>query len=94
MSGLHNHISRLWAQQFDVAALNEAFKTFYRFGPRLQAIKTLAPVFEGPAKLSDERILQITGFYPTSPDRVHFTLKYIYEGTGWKLFGLSADVKQ
>lgn len=93
MKGLHDHISRLWAGQFDVAKLDDAFKSFYRFGPGLQVVKTLPPVFDGPARFSDENVMAIAGYYPTDPDRVHFTLKYIYEGTGWKLFGVSVDVK-
>lgn len=93
MTGLHEHISRLWAQQIDVPSLDDVFKSFYRAGSSLQVIKTLAPAFDGPATLSDEGIMEIKGYYPTNPDRVHFELKYIYEGTRWKLMGLSTEVK-
>ncbi|WP_265519105.1 hypothetical protein [Nitratireductor luteus] len=78
--------------QFGVAEFDEAFKSFYKSGSNLQVIKTLAPVFDGPAMLSDEGIMEIRGYYRTNPDRVHFTLKYIYEGAYWKLLGFSAKV--
>lgn len=93
MTELHNHISRLWADQIDVAALDEAYKSFFELGSNLQVIKTLAPVFDGSATLSDEGVMEIKGYYPTNPNRFHFDLKYIYEGTGWKLVGFSSEIK-
>lgn len=93
MTALYDHIARLWAQQIDVAKLDDIYKSFFPIGSNLQVIKTLAPVFDEPATLSDDGVMEIKGYYPTSPSRVHFDLKYIYEGTGWKLVGLSAETK-
>jgi len=94
MTGFHEHVSRLWAKQFDVAALDEAYKSFYAIGPNLQVIKTLSPIFDAPATLSEAGVMQIKGYYPTNPSRFHFDLKYIYEGTDWKLMGLSVNLKK
>jgi hypothetical protein len=92
MTGFHDHVSRIWARQIDVAALNDAYKVFFPIGPGMQVLKTLPPVFDGSATLSGE-IMEIKGYYPTNPDRFHFQIKYVYEGTGWKLWGLSGQIK-
>ncbi|MEX0955730.1 MAG: hypothetical protein WDZ83_11020 [Rhizobiaceae bacterium] len=94
MAGFHSHISHLWGQQFDVAKLNETYRPLYQGGSRLQVIKKAAPVYEGPATLNDQGIMEINFHYPVDAARIHFTLKYIYEGTGWKLIGLSVQTKQ
>jgi hypothetical protein len=92
MTGFHEHISRLWAQQYEVAALDEAYNALFRYAPQIQVIKRLAPVFDGSAALSDG-IMEIKGHFPTSPEQFNFQLKYVYEGTGWKLIGLSASIR-
>ena len=94
MAGFHSHISHLWGQQFDVAKLNETYRPLYQRGSRLQVIKNAAPVYESPATLNDQGIMEINFHYPVDGARIHFTLKYIYEGTGWKLMGLSVQTKQ
>lgn len=89
MAGFHSHISHHWGQQFDVAKLNETYRSLYRHGRWLQAVKTLAPVYEGPPELSDDGTMEIRFYYPADDVNIHFELSYIYEGMGWKLFGLS-----
>jgi hypothetical protein len=93
MAIFHEHMSRLWAGQFDVARLEEAYGGLYSIGPGVQVIKTMAPVFDDPATLSDQEFMEITGYYTTSPKRFRFKLSYIYEGTGWKPAGLRVDIE-
>ncbi|WP_299472940.1 hypothetical protein [uncultured Roseibium sp.] len=93
MTGFHDHISRLWAGQFSVAQLDEAYASIFTLGPGVQTLKQLAPVFSEPASLSGEGVMEIKGYYPTQPDRFWFGVKYVYEGTGWKLLGFSFDIK-
>lgn len=95
MTGFHDHIARLWAGQIDVAELDETYKSFLAIGSETQVIKSMAPVFDGPATLSGEgaMVMTIKGHYPTNPSRFNFDLDYIYEGTGWKLIGLSVQIK-
>lgn len=93
MTVLHDHISRMWASQVDVEQLSEGFASFYKHGKRIQIVKQLAPVYESPPKLSEQGIMELQLYYPVAAStRLHFRLKYIFEGTGWKLFGLSVHV--
>ncbi|MCX2721455.1 hypothetical protein [Roseibium salinum] len=92
MTVFHEHISRLWAGNIDAAELEEVFKPFYRIGADLQVIKTMSPVFDSPGMLSEEGTMKIKGHYPTSPN-FHFALNYKYEGTQWKVWGLSVELE-
>ena len=51
------------------------------------------PVFSEPPKVDGDGALVLQGAYPTTPNKVDFRLKYVYEKTAWKLIGIKVDVK-
>lgn len=93
MAELHNHISRMWAGQISVEDMDRGFASLYPYGSAFQVLKTMTPIFDEPAQISDQGVMAIKGHYATSPERMNFAVKYIFEGTGWKLFGLSVKTE-
>lgn len=92
MEPLYAHISELWKAQTSPEELSGIFGGFYQVGERISILETSAPQFDGPASLDENNILQISGRFVTGPDTTVFSHKYIYEGLGWKLFGLNLNV--
>ena len=93
MTGFHDHISRLWRDQFSVADLDQAYNAFYEAGVDLTVLATLTPQFASTPALDAQGVLIVAGTYPTRPSQYHFEHKYVYEGLGWKLLGYSANIK-
>jgi hypothetical protein len=58
MTGFHRHISRLWAQQYDVAGLDEAYDSFFRYAPEIHVIKSMHALsdFRAPTSSSSSRL--------------------------------------
>src|SRR3546814_1120066 len=74
-----------------VEDLDRVYGSIYATGSQFQVLQTMTPIFDEPVHLSDQGVLTLTGHYRTAPQRMTFELKYIFEGTGWKLFGLSVE---
>ena len=92
MEYFHSTVSKLWQGQNSVDKLNEGFKSFFNLGIDLTILDTMTPTIEEGTMLQDE-VLSIKGYYPTQPDKVYFTQKYIYEGNEWKLVGFSIQIR-
>lgn len=89
----HAHVSQVWQDQASADQLAETFRPFVDQDIDLSAINGYPPVFDESPGIDDKGVLDIQGHYQTSPSRVLFDLQYIYEGTGWKLFGIQVNVK-
>ncbi|MCB0354938.1 MAG: hypothetical protein KDD64_15500 [Bdellovibrionales bacterium] len=89
MQSFHSFISQLWASQFTVEKLDQAYGSLYGKGMDFTSLVNFPPVFSHPGALDENGILIIDGYFPTKPEQLHFSQKYILEGFGWKLFGLS-----
>lgn len=92
MDPLYGHISELWKNQTTPEELSGIFGGFYKFGDSISILENSTPQFDGPAAINENGILEIRGRYVTGPDTTTFSHKYIYEGLGWKLFGLNLQV--
>ena len=89
MTPLHEYSSGAFQSQASVDRLDGAFSSFYKYADGYQKLKTKILIIDS-AKIDDESgILKLRGHYPVKPIPVHFYQSYIYEGTGWKLFGIS-----
>ncbi|HEX8281561.1 MAG TPA: hypothetical protein VF551_09295, partial [Chthoniobacterales bacterium] len=84
---------RMWQEQITPAKLQEIFATFIEQQLDLSAVATVNPVFAPAPKLDSDGLLVLEGTYPTSPSKVLFRLKYVYEKPAWKLLGIKLDVK-
>jgi hypothetical protein len=90
----YNKVSKTWQKQLTIGQLNRAFQPFIDNGVSLAGIKDIEPVFDGPAHVSSEGLLVISGMYPTAPYRVIFSLRFIYELPTWKLFGIDVTLRK
>lgn len=52
------------------------------------------PKFTKKPALNKQRMLRLTGFFATSPLRVHFDLVYQWIEKRWQLFGISVQTRQ
>lgn len=60
------------------------------FGP----IALFNPNFTKQPALDKQRMLRLTGFFPTKPLRVQFDLVYQWIEKRWRLFGIAVQTKQ
>lgn len=86
-------ISKLWQAQTTADEIATAFQVFVEREIDLSAIQQVEPVFE-PAQLDSEGALRVSGYYPTTPVRVVFQLRFVHESDGWKLLGIQVDLKE
>lgn len=94
MTHFHSQISNLWQSQYSPEKLEEAFGKLYNLGAKWSSLQNLSPIFEGTPALNDKGILVVSGYYPTSPDLLTYTQKYIREGAAWKLYGLNINFRK
>lgn len=90
----HAEISDAWKTQVTAAQVKRAFQPFIDRGVKLGGLRSLEPVYDGPALINTEGLLVVTGYYPTQPYKVWFSLRFIYELPRWRLFGIDVDLQQ
>jgi hypothetical protein len=92
MEHFHATISDLWKGQITQQQMDEVFGKFYGAGMDFTVCDSLEPVVEPVAALGNSGELILTGYFPTTPNQVHFQQKYIHEDAGWKLYGFSINI--
>jgi hypothetical protein len=93
MKTLHEAISERWRREQSVESLEAAFKEFLDRGVDLTKFESLTPVFDGEPKIDEQGWLVVNGYYETPVERLEFEQTFLPEGLGWKLGGLSINVK-
>jgi hypothetical protein len=94
-SGFYEDIAAVWQKQTTAEKLEELFKDF--LGKEIDlpaAIKGKEPVFNQAATINSDGVLIIKGYYPTTPNRIVFQLKYLQEEDEWKLVGIDVNLKE
>jgi hypothetical protein len=91
-TSFHGQISKLWQGQITPSQLAETFKTFIDQEIDIAFLSSADPVFDKPPAIDGDGVLILDGHYPTSPNKVTFRLKYLYEKTAWKLIGINLNV--
>lgn len=81
-----------WQSQITEQRLQRAFQGFIDQQVELRGIRDVEPVFDGPAQVSTEGLLLVSGQYPLKPYRVVFSLKFTYELPTWRLFGIDVSL--
>lgn len=89
----HQTLSELWKNQITPAKLLEIFQSFVDQEIDLTVLSQFKPVFSEPPGLNEDGFLVLTGYYPTQPSIVYFTIKYVYEHPNWKLAGIHINLK-
>ena len=92
-TGFHKEISALWQAQVTPTKLKESFQTFIDQQLDISPISAVEPVFDETPKIDGDGVLVVKGSYPTTPTKVDFRLKYLYEKTAWRLVGIKVDAK-
>lgn len=93
MVKFHSYVSALWQQQFTTEKFDEAFGSFYDLGLDFTLLRNYSPQFSSKPTIDEDGVLLISGHYPTQPNKVYFTQKYIFEGLGWKMVGFNINIK-
>jgi hypothetical protein len=94
-SAFYDSTATVWQKQTTPEKLEEAFKDFYGKNIDLPAaIKEMDPVFNHKAEINSDDVLVIKGYYPTTPNRIIFELKYLEEEGEWKLVGINVNLKE
>jgi hypothetical protein len=88
-SNFYKEISALWQEQTTPDKLKQLFNDFIEKEINIAPIKKLQPTFNKDAKINSDNMLVIAGYYPTTPKRVVFELKYLEEKGDWKLAGIN-----
>lgn len=78
-------------RELGAARLKHAFEAFVEQGVNIGGIAEMEPVLDRDPWVNTDGMLVVSGYYPTKPYRVLFSLRYWYELPLWRLFGI--DVK-
>lgn len=89
----HAGLATLWKNQTTPVELLEKFQSFIDSGVDISPIKELEPVFHSPPALDEDGFLKLDGHYTTTPKKVHFTLRYDFGESAWKLVGIHVNVR-
>ena len=90
----YEDISKTWRRQVTVGQLNRAFEAFIEHGVDITGIKDLVPTFKEPPYITADGLLLIAGEFSTSPYRVVFTLRFVYELPKWELLGIEVNLQK
>jgi hypothetical protein len=94
-SEFYDEIAEVWQKQTSPKKLLQSFEDFLDKKIDIpRAIEEKEPVFNHAAKINSDDVLLIKGYYPTTPNRVVFELKYLQEDDEWKLAGIDVNLTE
>jgi Domain of unknown function (DUF4878) len=93
-AAFYDDVSRAWQKQLTVGQLERAFQPFLNAGVRFGGLDAAEMQLDGPASITSEGILVVTGHFQTAPYQVFFNMKFVYELPRWKLFGLDVNLQK
>jgi len=77
-----------------VSELRGTFQGFLDKKIPLTAVETSAPVFTEKASIGSDGVLTVAGHYPARPFHVTFRLRFLDEGSQWRLAGIEVSAKE
>lgn len=89
----YDSVSMAWQAQLTLKRLRDAFQPFVEMGINMAGIEGMEAVFEPAPAVNSDGLLVVSGYYPTTPYRLRFDLRYIYELPNWKLFAINVSVE-
>lgn len=93
-SDFYNSVSISWQAQLSEKRLRAAFQPFIDGKVSIAGVRGVEAVFDTPPQITGDGLLFASGYYPTTPYRVVFSLKYIYELPNWKLFAIDVNLER
>ncbi len=94
-TAFHRTISKPFQKEASPARFKEVFKSFIDAGIDFSEVRTL-PAYFRPTTIDKSRgakTLNLKGSYSTSPRATNFDLKYVPEGSDWKLIYIEINTK-
>ncbi len=91
-TGFHAKCAVDFQRQFSPEGFAAAFKQFSDQGIDLTVLEGHEPEYSEAPAINDSGLLVVRGRYAVAPYSVPFELKYLFEGTTWKLFGIDLNV--
>ncbi len=93
----HDKISATWKKQVTPEQFNTAFSEFIQKKLDISEIRSMEADFS-PAPSIDKSqgvsILKVVGQYDTSPNPTRFDMKYVPDGSDWKLLSIRVDTRK
>jgi hypothetical protein len=86
--------SLAWQDQLTLGKLQRAFQPFIDKEIDLSGVQKEQPIFDVPPAITTEGLLAVEGHYPTKPNEIGFSLRFIYESPKWRLFGMSVNLRK
>lgn len=93
MEHFRSTVSQLWQKQITTEKLDEIFGKIFDANFNLTELDAIEPKLDPVSALGENGELVLTGYFPAKPLQVYFQQKYVYEGTGWKVYGFRINVK-
>lgn len=87
-------LSDVWKQQTSPEDLAKSFQEYTDSEVDIAAIESVKPKVVPAPAVNEKGVLVVSGHYPTRPAQVAFELKYVHERAGWKLLGISVNVRK
>jgi hypothetical protein len=88
----HQSAAALWQRQITPQKLAEAFGSFSAAGVDLRGLGAVEPRISSAA-FDDDGTFAIAGTYLMSGNTFEYRYRYIFEGTDWKMVGVSAHLR-
>jgi hypothetical protein len=92
-SVMHARLSKPFRDKFPPERLKEVFKVFHEKRIDIDLIAAKQPIASKPAQVNDNGVLQLHGYFDTSPSRVHYELDYLMSDGEWKPVRINVQLK-
>lgn len=92
-AAFHKTLAAQFREQYSAEQVKDVFQAFIERKVDLSDALGLDPVFSPDPAIGDRQVLQVVGYFPSTPSRLHFDLKYVPEGGSWKLLAISVNIK-
>lgn len=92
-AAFHKTLAMPFREQFSAERIKDTFQAFMDRKIDLRGALGLDPVFSPEPAIGARQVLRVAGYFPSTPSRLHFDLKYVPEGGTWKLLAISVNVK-
>jgi hypothetical protein len=90
----HAKLSKPFRQQFSPDRLAESFQDFARNDIDFDIIAAYKPVYDPVPRIDADGKLLVKGWFPTTPTRVVYDLKFIPSDGEWKLIGINVKTER
>jgi len=92
MKSFHATLSTPFRDQFPPERLDSIYTPFYKVTADWTLLDTIDPILDSPVAVDSNGVLLLAGHFPTTPDMVRFSHKYVWEGGEWKLLGFNVFI--